>query len=122
MTGAETEAASATPLVMIRHGPTDWNERSLIQGRSDRALSASGRQAVARWRLPAELASYRWTSSPLRRALELGVAERSRVQEHDRGGVSCETEPIQVALARGSRVSRIAVVPLLQGVVVVERL
>lgn len=70
MTGAETEAASATPLVMIRHGPTDWNERSLIQGRSDRALSASGRQAVARWRLPAELASYRWTSSPLRRALE----------------------------------------------------
>ena len=68
-----------TALLVVRHGPTDWNERGLIQGRSDRPLSEAGRRAVAGWRLPQDLADHRWVTSPLRRAIEttaiLGHAE-----------------------------------------------
>ena len=67
---ASTDAAAGTPLILIRHGPTDWNEAGLIQGRSDRALSAAGRSAVAAWRLPEDFAGYRWITSPLNRAVE----------------------------------------------------
>ncbi len=62
--------AARPVLVVIRHGPTDWNEKGLIQGRSDRPLSQAGREAVARWRLPPELTGHRWATSPLRRAVE----------------------------------------------------
>ena len=34
------------PLLVIRHGATDWNEAGLIQGRTDRPLSAAGRDEV----------------------------------------------------------------------------
>lgn len=57
-------------LVALRHGPTDWNEAGLIQGHRDRPLSPAGRRQVAGWRLPAELAGYRWVSSALTRARE----------------------------------------------------
>ncbi len=67
MTG---DGADRNALVVIRHGPTDWNEKGLIQGRSDRPLSEAGRQAVARWRLPPDLTDRRWVVSPLRRAVE----------------------------------------------------
>lgn len=59
-----------TPLVLIRHGPTEWNENGRVQGRSDIALSAAGRAEVRRWRLPAEFAGYDWVASPLGRARE----------------------------------------------------
>ncbi len=59
-----------TRLALIRHGPTEWNERFLVQGQSDVPLSARGRAEVERWRLPAELAGYAWVASPLTRALE----------------------------------------------------
>ena len=59
-----------TPLVLIRHGPTEWNENGRVQGRSDIALSAAGRAEVRRWRLPAEFAGYDWVASPLVRARE----------------------------------------------------
>lgn len=58
------------PLVLIRHGTTDWNEAGLIQGRSDRSLSEAGRRAVAGWLLPESFGSYRWQTSPLARARE----------------------------------------------------
>ena len=58
------------PLVIIRHGPTDWNVEKRIQGRSDLPLSDLGRQQVAKWVLPIEFQDYRWVSSPLGRALE----------------------------------------------------
>lgn len=58
------------PLVVLRHGPTDWNAERRIQGRSDRPLSAAGRAAVRRWRLPDEWSGYDWTTSPLLRARE----------------------------------------------------
>jgi broad specificity phosphatase PhoE len=59
-----------TPVLLIRHGPTDWNERGLIQGRADVDLSARGRAQVATWRLPAAWAETRVLSSPLRRAYD----------------------------------------------------
>jgi probable phosphoglycerate mutase len=59
-----------TRIVLIRHGPTEWNETGLVQGRSDVALSAAGRAKVERWRLPGDLAAYDWVTSPLSRARE----------------------------------------------------
>ncbi len=68
-----------TSLVLIRHGPTDWNAEGRIQGRNDRPLSAAGRAAVARWRLPPQLAGHLWLVSPLQRARQtaelLNIAE-----------------------------------------------
>ena len=61
---------NAVALVMIRHGPTDWNEQGRIQGRSDRPLSEAGRAAVGSWQVPDGLGDYDWVTSPLRRAIE----------------------------------------------------
>jgi len=58
------------PLLVIRHGPTDWNEAGLIQGRTDRALSESGRAQIRALRLPAAWQDAGCLSSPLRRAME----------------------------------------------------
>jgi broad specificity phosphatase PhoE len=57
-------------LALLRHGATAWNEERRIQGTTDLALSAAGRAAVARWRLPAEWPGRRWVTSPLARARE----------------------------------------------------
>ena len=57
-----------TPLVLIRHGPTDWNADGRLQGRTDRPLSDAGRAAVCSWRLPPGLGDYHWITSPLSRA------------------------------------------------------
>jgi probable phosphoglycerate mutase len=59
-----------TMLVLIRHGPTEWNESGLVQGRSDIALSAAGRAEVESWRVPEDFAAFDWVSSPLGRARE----------------------------------------------------
>jgi probable phosphoglycerate mutase len=61
-----------TPLLVLRHAPTDWNEAGLIQGRADRPLSDAGRLRASRWRLPAATNGYRCVSSPLLRAMETG--------------------------------------------------
>ena len=58
------------PLLVVRHGPTDWNEAGLIQGRTDRALSEAGRAQTRAMRLPAGWADARCLSSPLVRAME----------------------------------------------------
>lgn len=55
---------------MIRHGPTEWNETGIVQGRSDIPLSAAGRTLVGSWRPPADLNGFAWISSPLCRAVE----------------------------------------------------
>jgi probable phosphoglycerate mutase len=54
----------------LRHAPTDWNERKLIQGRRDVPLSVLGKAAASTWRVPQELLPARWLTSPLRRARE----------------------------------------------------
>lgn len=59
-----------SPLLVIRHGATDWNEAALIQGRTDRSLSTAGRADSQNARLPAEWRGARCLSSPLQRALE----------------------------------------------------
>ncbi|WP_422369342.1 histidine phosphatase family protein [Pelagibius sp.] len=57
-----------TALLLIRHGPTAWNEQGLIQGRSDPPLSDKGRSTVVRWCLPAAADNADWIVSPLQRA------------------------------------------------------
>lgn len=59
-----------TDVVLIRHGPTDWNVKGRIQGHTDVSLSAYGRAQVSRWLLPAEFRQYEWFASPLVRAME----------------------------------------------------
>ena len=61
-----------TSLVVIRHGPTEWNAEGRIQGRSDVPLSAEGRATVSAWRMPAGIGGpeWAWLSSPLQRARE----------------------------------------------------
>jgi broad specificity phosphatase PhoE len=57
-------------LVLIRHGPTEWNALHRLQGHTDVPLSAEGRERVQSWTLPSTLLGYDWLSSPLTRALE----------------------------------------------------
>ncbi len=59
-----------TWLALVRHGPTDWNERGLVQGHTDVPLSDGGRRQVAAWRLPPGLTGFELFSSPLARAVE----------------------------------------------------
>ena len=80
-----------TPLALIRHGPTLWNEQRRLQGRADMPLSPNGRAAVAGWRVPEDFAGYEWVASPLRRAaqtaelLALAAAVEPAVIEMDWG-------------------------------------
>ena len=69
MNAAPSDSGS-TPLVLLRHGRTEWNLDGRIQGQTDTRLSAPGRDQVLSWRLPPELAGYRWVSSPLARSRE----------------------------------------------------
>jgi probable phosphoglycerate mutase len=57
-------------LLVIRHGPTDWNEAGLIQGRTDRLLSEAGRAEVGAWRLPPGWEAARCLASPLARTMD----------------------------------------------------
>jgi probable phosphoglycerate mutase len=59
---------------VVRHGPTDWNQAKLIQGRTDRPLSEAARQEMSGQRLPAEWGQARCLASPLRRAMETATA------------------------------------------------
>jgi very-short-patch-repair endonuclease/broad specificity phosphatase PhoE len=61
---------SGTPLVAIRHAPTEWNAAKRLQGRTDIALSAEGIAAAKAWRADAGWAAYRVIASPLKRAQE----------------------------------------------------
>jgi probable phosphoglycerate mutase len=55
-----------TLLALIRHMPTAWNAAGRLQGRHDSALDPD---TEPKWRLPPELAEFRFLSSPLDRAL-----------------------------------------------------
>ncbi len=57
-------------ILFMRHGPTEWNMRGLIQGQTDVPLCEEGRAEVRRWALRADFAGYDWFSSPLARARE----------------------------------------------------
>ena len=80
-----------TFLALIRHGPTPWNVDGRIQGHADIALDDAGRSTVRAWKVPDELAAYRWMSSPLKRTMQtarlLGVEAiiEPRLREMDWG-------------------------------------
>ncbi len=65
-----------TPLVLIRHGATQWNLDGRIQGRADPPLAPEGRAEVSAWRLPPDMGgapgidNWVWLTSPLARARE----------------------------------------------------
>ena len=80
------------PLLIVRHGTTDWNEKKLIQGRTDRPLSEAGRKQVREWRLPPGWAGARCLSSPLARAVET-----ARLL-----GLQPETEPRLIEMSWGA--------------------
>ncbi len=62
------------PLVLIRHGPTEWNAAGRIQGHTDVPLSDAGRRTVRTWCLPTEITEaagdWDWLTSPLARTRE----------------------------------------------------
>lgn len=57
-----------TPLALIRHGPTVWNEQKKLQGQTDVPLSKNGLATVSSWRVPDEFTNYHWVVSPMTRA------------------------------------------------------
>ncbi len=59
-----------TPLAMIRHAPTVWNEKGRIQGHKDIPLSQTGRQQFMGCRLPSEFQDFEPVTSPLRRTMD----------------------------------------------------
>ncbi len=70
-----------TPLVLIRHGATQWNLDRRMQGRADPPLAPEGRATVSAWRLPPELTgaqagNWTWLASPLARARETAALLR----------------------------------------------
>ncbi|TXL71676.1 histidine phosphatase family protein [Vineibacter terrae] len=74
-----------TRVAFLRHGPTAWNVEKRLQGMTDVELSAEGRAQVQRWVLPADVAGWRWQSSPLARAMETAQLLR--------GGLEAEPQP-----------------------------
>ena len=75
-----------TPLVLIRHGATQWNLDGRIQGHADPPLAPEGRAAVSAWRLPlgltgAEAGEWIWLTSPLARARETATLLSDRAAE-----------------------------------------
>ena len=77
-----------TLLALIRHMPTAWNDSGRLQGRADPVPDPA---ALPDWRVPPELAGFRWLSSPLARA----VATARRI------GVDPGIEPRLVEMAWG---------------------
>ncbi len=59
-----------TRLILIRHGPTEWNALHRLQGHTDMPLSPEGRARVEKWILPEQFRACRWLASPLARAVE----------------------------------------------------
>lgn len=55
--------------MLIRHGPTEYNEKKLIQGHIDVPLSEAGACLIRNYKIPLQLNGFSWVSSPLIRAL-----------------------------------------------------
>ncbi len=59
-----------TPLLVIRHGRTLWNQSGRTQGQKDSPLTPEARSEVAKWQLPSGYEDADWFVSPLGRARE----------------------------------------------------
>lgn len=55
-------------LVLVRHGPTDWNTEKRIQGKIDQPLSAIAIEQLQQQKLSMEHRQLQWYVSPLQRA------------------------------------------------------
>ncbi len=55
-------------IALLRHGVTEWNQRGLIQGRTDTELSAAGAETLRQTHPADGFLRARWHASPLRRA------------------------------------------------------
>ncbi len=56
------------PLLLIRHGKTEWNLQKKLQGRRDIDLSEIGKAELNACSIPKEFAQFKWRVSPLARA------------------------------------------------------
>jgi len=56
------------PLLLLRHGKTEWNLQKKLQGRTDIPLCEEGIEFLQKKRLPAEFQDFHWYVSPLTRA------------------------------------------------------
>jgi probable phosphoglycerate mutase len=65
-------------LMLLRHGPTDWNATHRLQGRADVPLNDEGRALVGGWTLPKSAMSAQWITSPLQRCQETAAVLRHR--------------------------------------------
>jgi broad specificity phosphatase PhoE len=83
-----------TQLVLLRHGPTEWNAARRLQGRADIPLSEQGREAVRNWRVPETIIGFTWFTSPLRRCVE--TAEILRAHLPDAGPLRLEPRLIEM--------------------------
>ncbi|MFH1913327.1 MAG: histidine phosphatase family protein [Pseudomonadota bacterium] len=77
-----------TTFFCMRHGQTDWNQQSRIQGRTDTALSEAGRDMASTWAqsLPEGMFDMILTS-PLARAVETATILNERL------GLPLHTDP-----------------------------
>ena len=67
-------------VALLRHGVTAWNERGVIQGRTDIPLSAGGVAALQRVRPGDAFLRARWVTSPLQRAVQTAAILNPGVQ------------------------------------------
>ncbi len=87
----------ALRLLMLRHGPTSWNQEGRIQGRSDIPLCPEGRETVRRWHVPETFRRTAALVSPLRRARETAELLGLEIER---------IEPRLIEMAWGSREGR----------------
>lgn len=73
-----------TPLVLLRHAPTEWNKARRLQGRADVPIADASRSELQRRRLPPFVQEFRALSSPLRRCLETAALLRLEPNVDDR--------------------------------------
>lgn len=57
-------------IALVRHARTNWNERGLLQGRTDIPLSTAAVVELQQVRLCDDFLRARWASSPLQRAMQ----------------------------------------------------
>lgn len=57
-------------ILILRHGPTQWNADKRIQGHSDIPLGPQGQDVVRNWQIPKTFINFDCTTSPLSRAQE----------------------------------------------------
>jgi probable phosphoglycerate mutase len=72
------------PLLLIRHGKTEWNLQKKLQGRRDIALSNIGEDELKSCTIPKEFAKFKWRVSPLMRALQTAELLKAPSYEIDK--------------------------------------